>query len=251
MTIDWWTLGLQAVNFAILVWLLRRFLYAPVRRVIAARKREVEAAQEAAAAACATAEEEARRLREARAALEAERQGVLDQAAAEAAETAKAALAEARAAAAVQVEKAQAAIAAERQAALEAAQGDLAALATGLAGRILQDTAATIAPGLFLDGLADTLARQPEAERARLAADMAAPGAVATVVTASPLPPEDRAAWSARLLPLLGGQGSLGFEVDPDLLGGAELRVAHSQLKFGWADRLAAAKRAMVGNERA
>jgi len=32
MTIDWWTLGLQTVNVAILVWLLQRFFWRPWRR---------------------------------------------------------------------------------------------------------------------------------------------------------------------------------------------------------------------------
>ncbi|MDU1693666.1 MAG: ATPase, partial [Bradyrhizobium sp.] len=30
MTIDWWTVGLQAVNVTILVWLLARFFWRPV-----------------------------------------------------------------------------------------------------------------------------------------------------------------------------------------------------------------------------
>ena len=35
MRFDWWTLALQTVNFAVLVWLLHRFLYRPVLRMIA------------------------------------------------------------------------------------------------------------------------------------------------------------------------------------------------------------------------
>jgi F-type H+-transporting ATPase subunit b len=31
MLIDWFTVGAQALNFVILVWLLRRFLYVSVR----------------------------------------------------------------------------------------------------------------------------------------------------------------------------------------------------------------------------
>ncbi|MFY9876825.1 MAG: ATPase, partial [Rhodomicrobium sp.] len=41
MHLDWWTIALQTINFAILVWLLNRFLYKPVLRVIDARKAEV------------------------------------------------------------------------------------------------------------------------------------------------------------------------------------------------------------------
>ena len=34
MTIDWWTLGLQAVNVAVLIWLLGRFFWKPVAAMI-------------------------------------------------------------------------------------------------------------------------------------------------------------------------------------------------------------------------
>src|SRR5579864_4830178 len=40
MHFDWWTIGLQTINFGILVWLLHRFLYKPVLTMIDARKAE-------------------------------------------------------------------------------------------------------------------------------------------------------------------------------------------------------------------
>jgi F-type H+-transporting ATPase subunit b len=38
MTIDWWTLGIQAVNVVILIWLLARFFWRPVAAMIAQRR---------------------------------------------------------------------------------------------------------------------------------------------------------------------------------------------------------------------
>ncbi len=38
MTIDWWTLGLQTVNVAVLVWLLQRFFWRPVAAMIELRR---------------------------------------------------------------------------------------------------------------------------------------------------------------------------------------------------------------------
>src|SRR5277367_4579663 len=43
MLIDWFTVGAQAINFLILVWLLRRFLYKPVLAAIDAREKKVAA----------------------------------------------------------------------------------------------------------------------------------------------------------------------------------------------------------------
>jgi F-type H+-transporting ATPase subunit b len=38
MTIDWWTLGLQTVNVAVLVWLLARFFWRPVAALVEERR---------------------------------------------------------------------------------------------------------------------------------------------------------------------------------------------------------------------
>ena len=44
MTIDWWTLGIQTVNVAILVWLLQRFFWRPVAAMIELRRTTTQAA---------------------------------------------------------------------------------------------------------------------------------------------------------------------------------------------------------------
>jgi F-type H+-transporting ATPase subunit b len=41
MLIDWFTVGAQLLNFLILVWLLKRFLYKPVRAAIDAREKRI------------------------------------------------------------------------------------------------------------------------------------------------------------------------------------------------------------------
>ena len=41
MLIDWFTVGAQALNFLILVWLLKRFLYEPILRAIDAREKRI------------------------------------------------------------------------------------------------------------------------------------------------------------------------------------------------------------------
>lgn len=44
MQLDWWTLLLEVINFLVLVWILKRFLYKPVLDVIARRKAEIDKA---------------------------------------------------------------------------------------------------------------------------------------------------------------------------------------------------------------
>ena len=43
MLIDWFTVGAQAVNFLILVWVLKRFLYRPILAAIDAREKKIAA----------------------------------------------------------------------------------------------------------------------------------------------------------------------------------------------------------------
>ena len=41
MLIDWFTVGAQALNFLILVWLMKRFLYKPILRAIDEREKRI------------------------------------------------------------------------------------------------------------------------------------------------------------------------------------------------------------------
>ena len=43
MLIDWFTVGAQALNFIVLVWLLKRFLYKPILNAIDAREKLIAA----------------------------------------------------------------------------------------------------------------------------------------------------------------------------------------------------------------
>lgn len=58
MLIDWFTVGAQLLNFIILVWLMKRFLYQPVLDAIAARERKIAAQLADAAATKAEAHEQ-------------------------------------------------------------------------------------------------------------------------------------------------------------------------------------------------
>ncbi len=58
MLIDWFTVGAQALNFLILVWLLKRFLYKPILDAIDAREKRIAAELADADAKKAEAEKE-------------------------------------------------------------------------------------------------------------------------------------------------------------------------------------------------
>jgi F-type H+-transporting ATPase subunit b len=58
MLIDWFTVGAQALNFIILVWLLKRFLYKPILNAVDAREKLIAAELADAAAKRAEAQKE-------------------------------------------------------------------------------------------------------------------------------------------------------------------------------------------------
>src|SRR5476649_276177 len=58
MLIDWFTVGAQALNFLILVWLMRRFLYRPILNAIDAREKKIAAELADAAAKKAEAQKD-------------------------------------------------------------------------------------------------------------------------------------------------------------------------------------------------
>ena len=63
MLIDWFTVGAQALNFTVLVFLMRRFLYKPILRAIDAREKKIAAELADAAAKAADAKQERDELR--------------------------------------------------------------------------------------------------------------------------------------------------------------------------------------------
>jgi F-type H+-transporting ATPase subunit b len=58
MLIDWFTVGAQLLNFLVLVWLLKRFLYKPILDAIGAREKRIAAELADAAAKQAAADKE-------------------------------------------------------------------------------------------------------------------------------------------------------------------------------------------------
>jgi F-type H+-transporting ATPase subunit b len=81
MLIDWFTVSAQAVNFLILIWLLKRFLYKPILGAMDAREQKIAAQLRDAATQKTEAERERESLRVARAEFETQREGLFKKAA--------------------------------------------------------------------------------------------------------------------------------------------------------------------------
>jgi F-type H+-transporting ATPase subunit b len=81
--IDWFTVGAQAINFLILVWLLRRYLYRPVLAAIDAREKKIAARIADAAAQEAKAQVAGEELRKRNEAFDHDREALMRKAVAD------------------------------------------------------------------------------------------------------------------------------------------------------------------------
>jgi len=228
MRIDWWTLGIQAVNVLILVWLLGHFFWRPLAAIIAARRvaaakliDEATAQRKEAAAALVA-------IGETRAGFTGEREAIL-QAARKDAEQARAALLdEAKHEAETLVTQAREAMRQEAQTAKSAweAQANLLAVdvARRLAGRLVGSAVQAAFEAWLLEDL------RALSDKARAAAGTA----TLELSSAAPLAEADQARLRAALAEALGGTPQLTFRTEPELIAGLELHGPDLIVRNSW-----------------
>jgi len=236
--IDWFTVAAQALNFIILLWLLKRLLYKPILDAIEAREKRI-AAQLADAAAKSSAalaqrdeflgknaEFERQRtllLQQASAAADAERQRLLE-AARQAAD----------------------ALTARRE---EALRTDLTNLRQTLAQRTqqevfaitrraLQDLATSTLEERMVDVLVRRLQALDTAAREQLLQSIQHGSQPVLVRSAFELPAAERSRVQAALNELLSASIALRFETRPELVSGIELTASGQKIAWSIAEYL-------------
>ena len=247
MHFDWVTFLLQTANFAVLVWLLQRFLYRPVLRMVDARRAEIDNGYERARAAEAKG-------REALAATEREQQdaaaarvALLKEAAAEAEKAAAARRAQAESEAAAIRAEAGKSLAAERAKALAETRNFALDLAAEIATRVVAELPAGLRAAAWIERIAQYFESLPATEAERLKRQLAAEGTALGVVTASALPEEAAEAWRSELRRFLAEGTEIVFSVEPGLIAGAELHFPSAILRFSFNSALAAMRAEVTG----
>jgi len=239
MQFDWWTFALQTINFAILVWLLHRFLYRPVLAAVDARRVEIDGAYTEAERARTESEKQLGAIEGERAHIAEERETALKSAAAEAEQAAAARRAQAEREAAAVVAEGEKAIAGERRDALVALQHASMEFGARVARLLLEELPADYRADAWLDRLSTHIAGLSPDEREQMAARVSVAMPL-RVVTAVPLPPPTADKWRDRLRAELGGDLAVVFDVDPELIAGVELHFPNSILRLSWQSQLAA-----------
>ncbi len=244
---DWWTIGLQTINFAILVWLLHRFLYKPVLAMIDARKEEVRRQFDAVREVEEKAKAQLAAVEAERAGMAAEREGALKAAAAQAQEMAQARRAQAEREAQELVDATRKTLAKEREKALDEARRLALDLGAGFAQRLLAEVPMQYRAEAWIDRIEQHLNALSPAERAALMRQLSN-GKPLTVVTACALPPATIDQWKERLRRVLDVSGGVTFDVNPDLIAGTELHFPTAILRFSWQSALAIARNEVGGH---
>lgn len=238
MHFDVWTFGLQLINFIILVWLLQRFLYRPVLRLLDQRRQATEQQVAAAAEARAKAEQALADLNAERAGIESERQAVLEKASAQAEKAATERRQRAEADAQQLLAEGRKTLEEERrQAELHTREAALD-LGGDIARRLLAELPEGLRADAWLGSIEKHLQGLEPPRREALARSL--DGGSLRVVTANELPTATRQQWQSRLLAALGVQCPVTFETDPALIAGCELHFPDAVLHFSWRKALAA-----------
>lgn len=235
MTINWWSLGLQAVNVLILVFALDRLFWRPVVAVIAARKAQAKALMDDAAAKAAEAKAAVDEVATTRAGFAAERDAILADARAEAEAARTEALSSARAEVATLRKAAEDAVAKSASAAQKAQSDKAVALAIDIAKRLAGRLSGPEVDAAFQKWLIDSITALPDDTRAQI---LRSEG-VLELTTAARLSADKRKRLVDKIAKALGGAPEISFQVDPTLIEGYELHGAHLSLDNSWRADLA------------
>ncbi|MCB2078649.1 MAG: F0F1 ATP synthase subunit delta [Novosphingobium sp.] len=224
MRIDWWTLGLQTINLLVLLWIMSRFLFRPIARIVAERQAEIDrilgAARDSDERARAAGEEAKKTLAEAA----KQRASAIEEANREAEGQKEALLAEARTEADRLRDMARQE--ANRISAEGMARNDERAsqLAVEIAGRLFERLPAEARVAGFVDGLAEALGELPPSARDEV---VGTEGVVAIRAPRTLSGKEDRAISDA-LTKVLDREVTLAVDVDPGVIAGLEIETAHA-----------------------
>jgi F-type H+-transporting ATPase subunit b len=251
MSFSWSTFALQVVNFLVLIWLLKRFLFKPVSAIVARRKAEIGRAQAEAETARQSAEQARKEFEQRRTEIEVERQAISEQTRAELADQRSKMIQSAQA----EIDKLKSAMLKqldeERENAAREISDHAVQIAVQLADRILRQCAAPFLDELFLNRLVNHLDHLTIAERTALL-DQSGPGRGSLfVTTASPLGPDMESKWRAALAKRLSVSPHITFAVDKDLIAGTELKFPLAVLRFSWRQALAEAQQELTRSEHA
>jgi F-type H+-transporting ATPase subunit b len=242
MLIDWFTVAAQALNFLVLVWLLKRFLYKPILGAIDAREKRIAAELADADAKKTEAQKERAEFQHKNEQFDQQRAALLSRATDEAKAERQRLLDEAR--------RAADALSAKRSATL---RNDALHLSQAISRRtqeevfaIARKALADLATTSLEEQMSEVFTRRLRAmdakTKASLAETLKAASEPTVVRSAFDLAAEQQAAIQNALNETFSAEINVRFEIAPDLVSGIELTANGQKVAWSISDYLASLK---------
>ncbi len=238
MLIDWFTVVAQALNFLILVWLLRRFLYKPILNAIDAREKKIAAELADAAAKKAEAKKDRDEFQHRNEEFDQQRAALLAKATEEAKAERQRLLDEARKAADALGAKRGETLRNDAKHLSEAISRKTQEEVFAITRKTLTDLATTSLEAQMTEVFARRLRALDAKAKASLTEAIKSASAPAVVRSAFALPAEQQAAVQKALNETFSADIKLRFETAPDLVSGIELTVNGQKVAWSIADYL-------------
>jgi F-type H+-transporting ATPase subunit b len=238
MLIDWFTVGAQALNFIILVWLLKRFLYKPVLDAVDAREKLVATELADADAKKAEAKRERNEFQHKNDEFDRQRAGLLGKARDEAKAERQRLFVEARQAADALSTKRRETLRSDAHNLNDAISRRTRQEVFAIARKALTDLAGTSLEQRMAEVFARRLRDMDGKAKADLAEVLKAASDPALVRSAFDLPAEQCTAIQNALNETFSGEIRVRFETAPDLVSGIELTTRGQKVAWSIADYL-------------
>ena len=238
MLIDWFTVGAQALNFLILVWLLRRFLYKPILDAIDAREKKIAAELADAAARKADAQKDRDEFQHKNEEFDRQRAALLTKATDDANAERQRLLGEARKAADALRAKQQEAMRNDAKHLNEAIRRRTQQEVFAIARKALTDLATVSLEERLGEVFTRRLRQMDDKAKAALGQALEASADPAIVRSAFDLPPEQQAAIQNALNETVSADVRVRFETAPDLVSGIELTTNGQKVSWSISDYL-------------
>jgi F-type H+-transporting ATPase subunit b len=245
MIIDWFTVIAQVINFLILVWLLKRFLYKPILQAIATREQRIAAELEEANAAKVAAQQQRDEFAQKNEAFDQARTEMMNKAMDEAKVERQHFIDSAR------IESAE--LRSQWQEALRNEHQNLSAEIThrtqdevfAITRKVLGDLAGETLEARMVALFVQRLQQLDEEERAPLLSAFKATSSVVLMRTAYPLSAEQHAVIEAAVKAAFGLTQGMQFEVVPTIVSGIELSANGQKLAWSITEYLGALEKSV------
>ena len=232
MLIDWFTVGAQVLNFVVLVWLMKHFLYQPVQDAIAAREKRIADQIADAAAKEKQAATEHKTFEDKNAAFDQQRAGLLDKATADAKAEGLRLADEAQKAALALAAKHEHALARQAAHLQQTIAGRAAQEVFAVARKTLSDLANADLESRMVEVFTQRLRELPGPAKAQLAAALKPGGEPALVRSHFALPADQQKAIQDAVNVCFSAAVPLRFETAGDAVCGIEISAGGQKLAW-------------------